>query len=73
MRLSPDGKLRNGTEVAMPKLIIITRGGVVLRVLSGSSQAVEVIDMEDMQEAGASPESIDQTINETTVGLKEIY
>lgn len=57
----------------MPKLIIITRGGVVLRVLSGSSQAVEVIDMEDMQEAGASPESIDQTINETTVGLKEIY
>ena|ERR1700678_393711 len=60
-------------EKRLNRILIITRGGIVLAVHATiANQVVEVLDLDDLQES-VGKESIQETINKAREGMTEIY
>ena len=57
----------------MNRILIITRGGIVLAVhATMPNQVIEVLDLDDLRETVGSQE-VTETINKAREGMKEIY
>ena len=57
----------------MKKLLIIVRGGCVIGVHASQAMEVEVLDIDNLEDAGISRETINETVHLASEGLEDIY